>query len=155
MIESTEVYFSFHSSYVCLHLTILLPLAHWSITSLSLSFSLPCPSYHSSGHSGTHDPVCGKRWESSGSTKGLAAINFAQATFTIIQRDSHLIALTLSPRQTCLPLHSPFSVNTKESSHFAFIRWVERKCWRESASLKSCIIFLSALSSPLTNFYFS
>ena len=100
IMESAEAYFSFQSSCVCLRLTILLPLAHWSITSLSL----PCPSHRSSGHSGTHDPVCGKRWERSGSTKGLAAINFAQATFTIIQRDSRLIALTLSPRRACLPV---------------------------------------------------
>lgn len=61
-------------------------------------------------------PVYGKRLERSGSTKGLAAINFAQATFTIIQRDSRLIALTLSPRRACPSQHSPFSVNTKEPS---------------------------------------
>lgn len=78
--------------------------------SLFLSLSLPCPSYRSSGHSGTHDPMCGKRWERSRSTKGLAAINFAQATFTIIQRDSRLIALTLSPRQS-LPVPASSSLS--------------------------------------------
>lgn len=48
--------------------------------------------------------VCGKRWERSGGTKGLAAINSTRATFTIIQRDRGLIALARSRRRAGLPL---------------------------------------------------
>lgn len=124
----------------------------WLIGPLPLSFFLPCPSYSSPGHSGTNDPVCGKRWERSGSTKGLAAINFAQATFTIIQRDSRLIALTLSPRQARLSQRSPFPVNTKELSRFAFIRAAERKCWR--GSLNSWVLILLHTFLCIAHFYF-
>lgn len=120
IIHCREAYFLF-SVYTCASVS--LPAFLWLTGPLPLS--LPCPSYRSSGHSGTHDPVCGKRWERSGSTKGLTAINFAQATFTIIQRDSRLIALTLSPRRVCLSQRSPFSVNTKELSRLAFIRGAE------------------------------
>ena len=72
-------------------------------------------------------PCVGGGGKRSGSTKELAAINFAQATFTIMRRDSRLIALTPSPRRACPSPRSPFSVNTKEPSHFAFIRGAERK----------------------------
>ncbi len=130
---------------MCIRLTILLPLAHWSITSLSL-----CPAPHIAplDTQAPMTPVCGKRLERSGSTKGLAAINFAQATFTIIQRDSRLIALTLSPRRACLSQHSPFSVNTKEPSDFAFIRGAERKCSLSLlfSFLCSVLFFLPLLS---------
>lgn len=57
--QSAEAYFPVQRSHVCIRFTILLPLTHWSITSLSL----PCPSYRSSGHSGTHDPCV---WEEVG-----------------------------------------------------------------------------------------
>lgn len=119
----SEAYFSYQRLYVC-HVS---PFAFlWLIDPLPLS--LPYPSYRSSGHSVTHDPVCGKRWGRSGSTKELAAINFGQATLPIIQRDSRLIALTLSLQRACLSQRSPFLVNTKEPSYFTFIRGAERVC---------------------------
>lgn len=112
--QDTEAYFSYGG------LIIVLPLTRWS----DASPVLPCPSHSSSGLSGSHDPM----WEEMGaSTKRLPAIHFAQATFTIIQRDSCLIALTLL--QACLSQHSPSSMNTKK--HLSLIR-AGIKCWRES-----------------------
>lgn len=117
----TEASFSYQRLYVCLRLTVHLPAAHWSISSrtappfISLLWTLSHP----------YDPVRGKRWRRSGSTKELAAINFGQATLAIIQRDIRLIALTLSPQRACLSQRSPFSVNTKEPSYFTFIRGAE------------------------------
>lgn len=130
-----------------------MPPSHCSLSSGSLVHYLslcPAPSYRSSGHSGTHDPVCGKRWGRSGNTKELAAINFSQATFTIIQRDSPLIALTLSLQRACLSRRSPFSVNTKEPSCFIFIKGARRVLVRVCVSVcvrmnLNCWIFYSPL----------
>lgn len=73
---------------------------------------------------------CGRRWERSRSTKELTAINFAQATFTIIQRDSRLIAVTLSPRRALRPSRRPPLVlceYQQADSHFVFVWGAERK----------------------------
>lgn len=118
-----------------------------------LPLSLPCPLYRFSEHSDTHDPMCGKRWRRSGSTKELTAINFGQVTFTIIQRDSRLIALTLSLQWACLSQRSPFLVNTKEPSYFAFIREAERlleEVWVWTVEF----LFFAALFFPLLIFIF-
>lgn len=73
---------------------------------------------------------CGRRWERSRSTKELTAINFAQATFTIIQRDSRLIAVTLSPRRALRPSRRPPLVlceYQQADSRFVCVRGAERK----------------------------
>ena len=91
----------------------------------------------------TRDPVCGERQKRSGRTKGLAAINFTQATFAIVQRDRRLIALTLSQRRAC-----PSQPPALEPSHIAFIRPGERKCFFFYSSA-AFFIFLSVAISIL------
>lgn len=110
-----------------------------------------CPALHLAPLD-THDPMCGKRWERSGSKKGMVAINFAQATFTIIQRDSRLIALTLSPRQACLSILLSRWI---ARSHLTSPSLAEQKeIWREHVSLNSQIFYSSLLFSFLRSFLF-